>query len=1329
MSGRLASCVAVAVLISALLIGGGSPLAAQQSRASKRGESHLRSVRLPQIIPPELDDDRVTLKLPGAAAAIAVGGGGRYLILHLKSLRQAAVFDVNAGKVVKYLPLPSDDVALAAGAEHLIVVLRSEGIIQRWNLSTFERQFTKPLAMTPPVATVVMGSGSNGPIFLAAGDFYRNSQAFLDLDTLEPAAIETIEGHWRCSGAGDCVVRASADGRVFTMWRLGTSPSGLQDVVVSGNRATVRYEHESVGDILPNADGSRLYTGTGIFTSELRRVGTDRIAGGIPSLHGNFYLKATGGDDPRRGAMRAGGGSLTVHIAGDDRPVATIPNPLPARARLSSRRTPAAVAMLRHYFIPDADLVVSVPWTNDQLILQRFDLDEALERSGVDYLFVFSRPVVKAERGKTYEYPVKAKAKQGRVRVQVASGPDGMQVSPTGVVSWPVPEDLAEDKVDVILSLRDKSGQEVFQSYAIAVAGQLKPSPLASARPRETRSATSTPSVSPPHASRRNASPPEQPADQKAEAPPARKPEAAHVPSAKRPAPKPTASADDSSRRASKLPRIEPVKFEGDQLKVKLPGQFDEVAAAGRGRFLILHLKRLRQLAVFDVSLAQIVHYIPLSSDDVAFTAGSDRVIVALRDKKRLERWSLRTMKRELTVPNPTASTVFTLGMGCASEGPVAALVGSGGRPGAVMLLDGTSLEPLPVGADSHELFSRTRGVGTYLRVSANGRLFVSPGWSVIVQGGTVQKKTMKSSPTLNNPLPNADGTAVYSLAGMLDENLDPRSTQRPTAIPIPAVQPGYYLSLPISEINRRTSTTGASIHVDGDSRPLVRVNLPAGLSMDSELSVSAQLLRIDRRFWFVPDAHAIVQLPLSGDHLLVHKVDIEALLEKSGIDYLFVRSRPPLSASLGESLEYQLQVESKRGGVTCELTAGPEGMRVSPAGLVTWRVPADYDNSPVSVIVSVKDDSQQEVFHRFSLALPEAAKREAERLAAEAARREAEVQARREAAMAAQDRARLQTALARADAALAAANAGAEALRSGSRQAAGPRPPLAPTRIWTDSDGNQIEAALLEVFAGQANFQKPSRQMILVPLERLSGEDRRQVEQLAAAVVAERRRREAEENAGDAKIRAPLETIGMGLKAAVATGRGVFPPAHSADSDGKPLLSWRVHLLPYIGGRDLYRLFRLDQPWDSEHNRALLRYMPEVYRAFGSGAGEGKTNFLAVVGDDCLFTGASAVPLQRATDGLSNTAAIVEAPDRRAVEWTRPEDWRYEGPEVVSAMAGLRDGGFYVLLGDGAARWISTRNSVEMLDRLFTRSDGQPLQLESTAPSAAERPKPRETK
>ena len=65
----------------------------------------------------------------------------------------------------------------------------------------------------------------------------------------------------------------------------------------------------------------------------------------------------------------------------------------------------------------------------------------------------------------------------------------------------------------------------------------------------------------------------------------------------------------------------------------------------------------------------------------------------------------------------------------------------------------------------------------------------------------------------------------------------------------------------------------------------------------------------------------------------------------------------------------------------------------------------------------------------------------------------------------------------------------------------------------------------------------------------------------------------------------------------------GRLPPAAVCSADGTPLVSWRVLILPYIEQDNLFREFKLDQPWDSPHNLALVERMPQVYAVPGAKA------------------------------------------------------------------------------------------------------------------------------
>jgi len=188
------------------------------------------------------------------------------------------------------------------------------------------------------------------------------------------------------------------------------------------------------------------------------------------------------------------------------------------------------------------------------------------------------------------------------------------------------------------------------------------------------------------------------------------------------------------------------------------------------------------------------------------------------------------------------------------------------------------------------------------------------------------------------------------------------------------------------------------------------------------------------------------------------------------------------------------------------------------------------------------------------------------------------------------------------------------------------------------------------------------------------------------------------------------LKQIGLAMHNHHDSYKG-FPAAYSTDKQGKPLLSWRVKILPFVEQVALYNQFHLDEPWDSEHNKKLIPLMPPVYLAPGSTAGPGKTNYLTVRGPNTVFPGGKAVGMAEITDGTSNTIMAVEVSDQKAVIWTKPDDFEYDEKNPVAGLVGLRPGGFNAAFCDGSVRFIAAGIDPETLKLLFTRNDGKVIQ------------------
>jgi len=148
-----------------------------------------------------------------------------------------------------------------------------------------------------------------------------------------------------------------------------------------------------------------------------------------------------------------------------------------------------------------------------------------------------------------------------------------------------------------------------------------------------------------------------------------------------------------------------------------------------------------------------------------------------------------------------------------------------------------------------------------------------------------------------------------------------------------------------------------------------------------------------------------------------------------------------------------------------------------------------------------------------------------------------------------------------------------------------------------------------------------------------------------------------AGENARRHKVRNDLRMIALAMHNYHDMYKS-FPPGATVDKNGKPLLSWRVHILPFLEQNALYRKFKLDEPWDSEHNRKLVDQMPDIYAGFGSSLREGKTSILGFAGSGGLFPKpGETVRIHDVKDGTSNTIMCIAAPASQAVVWTKPDD------------------------------------------------------------------------
>ena len=255
-------------------------------------------------------------------------------------------------------------------------------------------------------------------------------------------------------------------------------------------------------------------------------------------------------------------------------------------------------------------------------------------------------------------------------------------------------------------------------------------------------------------------------------------------------------------------------------------------------------------------------------------------------------------------------------------------------------------------------------------------------------------------------------------------------------------------------------------------------------------------------------------------------------------------------------------------------------------------------------------------------------------------------------------------------------------------------RPYLFPSKFAMTADATSIRMSLYQAFPLpvpqiNAGMETPVLVALLLP-----------------AVQA------AREAARRAQCVNNLKQIGLAMLN-YESAMGSFPGAAVVDKQGKPLLSWRVAILPFLEQAPLYNKFKLDEPWDSPHNKELIQYMPSVYACPSNGppAEPGLTPYQVFAGPGSLFSPGKPPRIVDVTDGTSNTLMVVEA--ARPIPWTKPDDLPFDiaqnfRPAALFGAGSKHPGGFNALFADGSVRFLKITINPVVLKALITRSGGE---------------------
>ncbi len=185
-----------------------------------------------------------------------------------------------------------------------------------------------------------------------------------------------------------------------------------------------------------------------------------------------------------------------------------------------------------------------------------------------------------------------------------------------------------------------------------------------------------------------------------------------------------------------------------------------------------------------------------------------------------------------------------------------------------------------------------------------------------------------------------------------------------------------------------------------------------------------------------------------------------------------------------------------------------------------------------------------------------------------------------------------------------------------------------------------------------------------------------------------------------------PLLQISRAARDWLDSSGGTYPsPGWSQSSEGndppKPLLSWRVRLAPYLGAGDVYNALRKDEPWDSDHNLAVVKgKTPMAFRMSPDDA-TGLTQYLMVVGEGTPNE-LPRIQISEVQKWPSLPLLIIQVPPDKAVFWAKPDDWEYTFLSKPSDLGLPGESQFLGMRYDGTVGWFSKNQTRDEVRQLF---------------------------
>lgn len=175
------------------------------------------------------------------------------------------------------------------------------------------------------------------------------------------------------------------------------------------------------------------------------------------------------------------------------------------------------------------------------------------------------------------------------------------------------------------------------------------------------------------------------------------------------------------------------------------------------------------------------------------------------------------------------------------------------------------------------------------------------------------------------------------------------------------------------------------------------------------------------------------------------------------------------------------------------------------------------------------------------------------------------------------------------------------------------------------------------------------------------------------------------------------------------------FPAAYIADEEGRRMHSWRAVVAANFD-KEFAAQYKFDEPWDGPNNLKLHAKVPDCFRCIADeDAPPGTTNYVAIVGPETMWPGATARKLSDVSDATDATILVAEVTGLN-IPWLEPRDldfatMKFElNSRTGESISSHHDGGANVWMADAKRCWLPNRTPPETVRALLTATGREPV-------------------